>query len=116
MDEFLDGHVDELYKYANLKAMLAENVVPVCMETIYPDGVTLPPRQSSKRPSGRPRKKRIRKRSRWADDPTQSIVVCSKYKQRGHNIRTCDLRMEEAQKKNLQNESEVATLIELDLS
>ena len=116
MDEVLARHVDELYENANQKAMLAVNIVPVCIETIQPDGVTLPPRQSSKRRTGRPQKKRIRKRSRWADDPTQSTIVCSNCKQRGHNIRTCDFRTEEAKKINIQNESEVSKLIELDLS
>ena len=42
--EVLAGHLDELYAYANEKAMQEANVVPVCVETISPDGVTLPPR------------------------------------------------------------------------
>jgi hypothetical protein len=68
------------------------NIMPVCMDEIAPDGETLPPKKSSKRTSGRPKKLRIRKRSKFADNPEESNVVCSKCKRRGHNIRTCATR------------------------
>jgi hypothetical protein len=92
VDEILANHVKQFYMYANERELLKSNITPVCMNTLTPDGVTLPPRPSSKRGSGRPRKQRIRKRSRFANNPEQSNVVCSKCGNRGHNIKTCETR------------------------
>jgi hypothetical protein len=103
LNEVLEKYVDQLYTYSNARELLSVNIMPVCMDTISPDGVTLPPKESSKRTTGRPKKQRLRKRSRFADNPEESNVVCSKCKQRGHNIRTCATRMwlqKEAAKKD----------------
>ena len=93
-------HVDELYTYETEIEMLKANIVPVCMETIAHDGFTLPPLSTSKRATGRPKKKRLRKRSRYAYDPEQSRIVCSRCKLKGHNVRTCLAREQNGQGDN----------------
>ena len=93
MEDVLASQVDKHYKFANERELLSVNILPVCMDTVAPDGKTLPPKQSSKRSSGRPKKLRLRsKRSRYAENPEESPVVCSKCKEKGHNVRTCDAR------------------------
>lgn len=87
-------YVDKKYLYQNEYEMLKQNIAPVCMETITPDGITRPPNPSRKRASGRPKKKRIRKRPNNACDPEKSIIVCSCCHKRGHNVRTCLAREE----------------------
>jgi hypothetical protein len=87
--QVLTTYVDAVHTYEAEREMLSNNnIFPVCMATIARDGKTLPPKQL-KRQSGRPRKKRLRKRSRWAHEPEKSNVICSRCYQRGHNIRTC---------------------------
>ncbi|KAG7370301.1 hypothetical protein IV203_028047 [Nitzschia inconspicua] len=83
----MDNHVSEHYKYKTVNELLKENIVPVSLDILDQDGVTLPPNRTI-RSSGRPRKKRIRKRSRFADDPDKSPIVCSRCKKRGHNVKT----------------------------
>lgn len=75
--EVFDAQVDEIYTYENQKEMLRQNIVPVCLETISPDGITLPPLASGKRVRGRPKQQRLRKRSRFANEPEKSNIVCS---------------------------------------
>jgi hypothetical protein len=106
-NKVLDEYVDFKYTYSNAREMLSANIMPVCMDTIAPDGVSFPPKNSSKRGSGRPKKQRIRKRSRFAHNPEESNVVCSKCKRRGHNIRTCATRawMEKEAAKKAGNDS-----------
>ncbi|KAG7364813.1 MULE transposase domain containing protein [Nitzschia inconspicua] len=87
----MDNHVSEHYKYETVNELLKENIVPVSLDILDQDGVTLPPNRT-KRSSGRPRKKRIRKRSRFAHDPDKSPIVCSRCKKRGHNVKTCVAR------------------------
>jgi hypothetical protein len=48
-------YVDKKYTYENEKQLLVENIIPVCMETIDPDGLTTPPLPLTKRSSGRPK-------------------------------------------------------------
>ncbi|KAG7344893.1 MULE transposase domain containing protein [Nitzschia inconspicua] len=84
----MDNHVSEHYKYETVNELSKENIVPVSLDILDQDGVTLPPNRT-KRSSGRPRKKRIRKRSRFAHDPDKSPIVCSRCKKRGHNVKTC---------------------------
>ena len=57
---------------------------------IAPDEIMLPPRLTTKRGSGRPKKKRIKKRLKQAGRPEESRVQCSRCHRRGHNARTCD--------------------------
>jgi hypothetical protein len=85
-------YVDALYRYETQYEMMTDNINLVCMETIAPDGCTLPPHGNEKRMSGRPRKKRFRKRPRTACDPEESPIVCSRCHKAGHNIRTCIAR------------------------
>ena len=93
LNYIMKEYVDTVYTYDNIQEMMKMNIDMVCMETLVPDGYTLPP-VVSRRPTGRPKKKRIRKRPRWACDPEKSPVACSKCKRRGHNIRTCGRREE----------------------
>ena len=88
----LSEYINKKYFYETEKDMLRVNIVPVCMDTITPDGVTLGPRPTSKRGSGRPKKKRIRKRPKWACKAEESIVRCSRCGKNGHNVRTCERR------------------------
>ena len=94
--QVLTAYVDEVHTYEAEREMLSANMNPVCMANIARDGRTLPPKPLKKRGAGRPRKKRIRKRSRWAHEPERSNVVCSRCNQRGHNIRTCITREQRA--------------------
>ena len=90
--DVLSGYVDKVHTYDAEKAMLEDNIIPVCIAHIKRDLTTLPPNPLNKRSSGRPKKKRLRKRSRWSHTPNSSNVRCSRCKQRGHNIRTCETR------------------------
>ena len=89
LNHVLAEYVDKKYFYETEKEMLRVNVVPVCMDTLSPDGFTLPPRLTLKRSSGRPKKRRIRKR---LCVPEESKIKCSRCNQRGHNVRTCTAR------------------------
>jgi hypothetical protein len=90
----MSEYVDSLYRYETEYEMMTENIHPVCLDTIAPDGETLPPYPNDKRQSGRPKKKRYRKRARTACDPELSAIVCSRCGKRGHNVRTCITREE----------------------
>jgi MULE transposase domain/Ulp1 protease family, C-terminal catalytic domain/SWIM zinc finger len=111
LEQILQEEVDQYYKYENERMLLRNNIQPICMEWICHDGRTLPPRESKKRSTGRRRKKRSRKRSRWSYEPEKSKIVCSRCHQRGHNIRTCIMREELARQGTDTN-----SIVELDLS
>jgi len=96
MSEF----VDAVHRYKTVYDMMEFNIHPVCIETIAPDGVTLPPNTAGIRRSGRPKKKRIRKRPRSACDPDESKVVCARCRKPGHNIRTCVARQDMEQERD----------------
>ncbi|KAG7365455.1 MULE transposase domain containing protein [Nitzschia inconspicua] len=53
----MDKHVREHYKYETLNELLKENIVPVSLDILDQDGVTLPPNRTI-RSSGQPRKKK----------------------------------------------------------
>jgi hypothetical protein len=124
LQEVLDEYVDNFYTYANARELLSFNIMPVCIDMFATDGTTLPPKQSLKRASGRPKKQRIRKRSRFANTPDESNVMCSKCKRRGHNIRTCARRAEmekeaaknDAKRTEGENKKDVVVYDPLDLS
>ncbi|KAG7361808.1 hypothetical protein IV203_036909 [Nitzschia inconspicua] len=84
----IDNHVSGQYKFETVNELLKDNIIPVCLETISADGITLPP-NVVKRPSGRPKKVRLRKRTRFAHDPQKSNIRCSRCKKTRHNVRTC---------------------------
>ena len=87
--DVLSMYVDRVHIY---KAELKDNIIPVCIAQIKRDGTTLPPKPLNKQSAGGPKKKRLRKRSKWAHTPSTSNVVCSRCKQREHNTRTCETR------------------------
>jgi len=92
LTQVLSDFVDKKYYYETEREMFRVNVVPVCMDTITPDEITLPPRLSEKRTSGRPKKKRFRTRLSRASDEEDTRVRCSRCNGRGHNVRTCNAR------------------------
>lgn len=79
-------YTETVYLYETIQDMMKMNKNMVCMETVIPDGLTLPP-VVKKRSTRRPKKKRIRKRPHWDCDPEKSNIVCSRCKSRGHSIR-----------------------------
>ena len=89
VNQVLLQHIDNKYTYENEKDMLRLNIVPVCTETITPDGITLPPKPLTERGSGRPKKERFRQRTLPTEDQTRACVVCSRCSMKGHNVRTC---------------------------
>ena len=93
LNSIVSSYVDKFLTYETEYEMLKTNIYPVCIEIISPDGSTLPP-DASKRRSGRPRRRRIRKRPHSACDPEESMITCSKCRRRGHNARTCVARRE----------------------
>ena len=115
LDEILQNHVDRHYTYADETKLLKKNIVPVCIDRISHDGTTLPPKSTDKRRTGRPKKRRIRKRSRWAHEPEKSNIICSRCRQRGHNVRTCLLR-EELARNGTSDPFDIDNIQELDLS
>jgi hypothetical protein len=96
LEHVLSERVHQHYMYENEMMLLRKNVVPVCMEWVCLDGTTLPPKESTKRSTGRPKKVRIGKQSRWAYEPEKSKIVSSKCHENGHNVRTmpCQGRIE----------------------
>ena len=101
-------HVDKNYTHENARELLRVGIMPVCMDHIVPDETTLPPKPPTIRASGPPKKQRIRKRSRFAHEPEKSTIVCSRCRQRGHNVRTCIAReaMAESVDNSVESESE----------
>jgi hypothetical protein len=89
LEQVLSDHVNHNYTYEIERKLISNNLTPVCMERVCYD---VPPKDSTKRKTGRPKKQRIRKRSLWAYEPGKSNVVCSRCHERGHNIRTCFVR------------------------
>ena len=83
------------------------------MDTIAPEGETLPPYPNDKRTSGRPKKKQYRKRARTACDPEVSAITCSRCGNRGHNVRTCIAR--EENERDLRENGEENVGVTLDL-
>ena len=79
--------VHPYYKFEFVKQTFRNNVFPVSLDAIKYDGVTKPPMVSKRQP-GRPRTKRIRRRSEYLE-PEDSPVTCSICGKRGHNRRTC---------------------------
>jgi hypothetical protein len=80
-------HVNEYYTFDNERVFLSNNLVPVCIKRVDFDGNILPPKQMTKRTTGRPKTVRLRKRSRLAYEPIKSNIMCSRGRQRGHNVR-----------------------------
>ncbi|KAI2512166.1 MULE transposase domain [Fragilaria crotonensis] len=79
--------VHPFYTFEFVHNTFKKNVFPVCLETTVYDGETKEP-NVPKRQSGRPKTKRIRKRSKFIESE-DSPVKCSICGRRGHNRRTC---------------------------
>jgi hypothetical protein len=92
LEQVMNDLVPSVHTYEYERSMLKKNVVPICMNTIQHDRTTLPPGVSDKRSAGRPKIKRIRKRSQHAHEPEKSNIVCSICRELGHNVRTCEAR------------------------
>ena len=82
-------YVDPLYRYERMGEFLSKNIDPVCMESVASDGITKPPRLLLKRGAGRPKKKRIRKRSRVSACNPDLTIKCSVCHEKRHNRRSC---------------------------
>ena len=94
VNQVLEHHINKVYTYENEKDLLRLNIVPVCMETLTPDGVTNPPVPLMENRRGRPKKERLRSRSlpRDDNDKKRAPIVCSICSNVGHNKRTCARR------------------------
>ena len=86
-DDIQNKHVHPYYTCGSLHELYSNNISPVCTDNLEHDGLTLPP-QVRVRSAGRPRIKRMRRRSEYAD-PSESKIYCSACNQLGHNKRTC---------------------------
>ena len=69
------------------KEMFKKNIFPVSVDTLGYDGLTNPP-VNSKRSAGRPRTKRLRRRSLYAT-AEDSPILCSNCGGARYNRRTC---------------------------
>ena len=78
------------YCYESMNAIFRKSFIPVIIENLNYDGITLPPTPSLKRQAGRPKKQRLRSRHKGTK---KIIIVCSHCNQPGHNMRTCATRM-----------------------
>ena len=105
-EEVLAEVCDE-YTYEHNHGLFKRNFLTVCMDKLEPDKTILAP-LFKKRKKGRPRKRRIRKRSRFI--PSTGVGVCLSTGKKiprcrrcglaGHNARTCIAReLEEAELK-----------------
>ena len=79
--------VHPYYTFDSVQKMYKHNVYPACLDSVQYDRETKPPASHGRQP-GRPRVKRIRRRSEFLD-PEESPITCSDCGQRGHNKRTC---------------------------
>jgi MULE transposase domain/Ulp1 protease family, C-terminal catalytic domain len=95
-------HCSPFYSYASQQALLRNNFIPPIIDNLRMDGTTLPPKLTGKRQAGRPKKKRLRRRSQVIDTE-MSNIVCSFCFQRGHNKRTCIDRKLATKGHNYQN-------------
>ncbi len=76
-DYVLANMVHPYYKFKFVKETFRNDVFPVSLDAIEYHGVTEPPTRSIKRQPGRPRIKRICRRSEFLD-PEDLPVICSK--------------------------------------
>jgi hypothetical protein len=83
----LQNLVHPYYKFECVQQMYKNNIFPACIDNVKYDDTTRPPVVKKPQP-GRPRSKRLRRRSEFLD-PDESPITCSDCGQRGHNKRTC---------------------------
>lgn len=90
-DDVLRDYVPQQFKFLYHQELMKSNIKPVIIDTLRKDGITRPPPATGKRTSGRPKKKRLRRRSKFTTTE-ESTISCGKCGQRGHNARTCAAR------------------------
>jgi hypothetical protein len=100
--------VHEYYRHGCAQKMFEKNILPVCMDALTYDGETSPPCLSQKKRAGRPKLKRLRRRSKFVE-ADESPILCSKCGKPGHNRRTCFAK-EVAGTKNDDGTASLATL------
>ena len=81
----LQSEVDDCHLYSSVHGLFTRNIVPVVLDSLSFDGERKPP-LILHRTAGRPKLKRIRRRSELAEESRVSCSICGK---RGHNRRTC---------------------------
>ena len=87
-EDIQNVHVHPYYTCGSLHQLYSKNIFQACLDNLEYDGMTYPPLVRG-RAAGRPKSKRMRRRSEYAD-PSESKVWCSACKERrGHNKRTC---------------------------
>jgi hypothetical protein len=85
----LANEVSKHYTYEEELALLEMNLQPVCVQRLCKDGITLPPNSFFKRSTGRPKLQRIRKRTKFANEPEKSPHKCGLCGKPGHHRTTC---------------------------
>ncbi|KAG7361515.1 MULE transposase domain containing protein [Nitzschia inconspicua] len=98
----MDNHVSEHFKYETVYELLKENIVPVSLDILDQDGVTLPPNRT-KRSSGQPRKKGS------GNDLVSPMI------QTNHPLFVADARREATTLKHVLQESNLRNNIHLSL-
>jgi hypothetical protein len=89
-NNILANLIDVYYTHGCVQASFKRNIYPVSLDTLACDGETQPP-QCTIRSAGRPRTKRVRRRSVYAASE-DSPISSSNCGQAGHNKRTCSER------------------------
>ena len=84
----IDKYSHDFYKYESLHNLYKRNVSPVIIDHLRYDKIIQPPHIYI--PTGRPRKKRMRARSKFIDK-SKSTIHCSICNQAGHNKRGCKM-------------------------
>ena len=86
VDGIMSDYTSDVHKGKALKAMFQQNISPPILSTIPFDGVTKANKRVKR--AGRPKVKRIRRRSKYAD-PNESNITCFNCHKKGHNRRSC---------------------------
>ena len=89
-NNILANLIDEYSIHGCVQTTFTKNIYPVSLDTVAYNGETKPP-LGSKRSTGWPRTKPIRRRSLYAASE-DSPIVCSNCGQAVHNKRTCSTK------------------------
>jgi hypothetical protein len=94
-DAICSRHSSRFFTNDFQSLLLENNLLPPIIDTLAMDGCTLPPKETEKKQAGRPRKKRLRTRSKVIEKE-DSKIKCSICGERGHNMKTCGARKKAA--------------------